>query len=314
MMEFPFSMISEDGQSVHVYHWAPADRSIPPRGVIEIVHGMAETAKRYEEAAAKFVEKGFLVYAADLRGHGLTASQQGALGYAGKDGHNAMVKDTLKLGQEIRKKHEGLPLFLFGHSMGSFLVQKIMYTAPEIYAGFLLTGTCGARPFISIGERIAALQCRLQGDRKPSQLLNGLVFGPYNRQFAPVRTPFDWLTRDEEEVDKYIDDPCCGELCSAGFFCDFFRLLSEIHRPSSMAKIPKEKPVFIFCGEQDPVGLNGKGVRRLIDGYGRLGLKDFEWKLYPGARHELLHEINRDEVIRDVIGWLERHTLEQPSG
>ncbi|WP_238996533.1 alpha/beta hydrolase [Paenibacillus pinistramenti] len=337
--EQPFSLMNEDLHPVYVYHWTPEDshaeacknggaendadagsretsepaREAALKGIVQIVHGMAETAKRYTETAAELVKQGYLVYAADLRGHGRTAEMFHGLGYAGKDGHNGMVQDIILLGSEIARRHPGLPLFLLGHSMGSFLVQKVMYTAPEPYAGFLLTGTCGRQPMIAIGEKLAMLQCSLQGDRQPSMLLNALVFGPYNRQFRPVRTPFDWLTRDKDEVDLFIKDPSCGELCSAGFFHDFFRLLLEIHKPVHMSRIPKHKPVFVFSGGQDPVGQNGKGVKRLIAEYERLGLQHLEWKLYPGARHELFHELNKAEVIRDVLAWLDRQVLQQPA-
>ncbi|WP_083180104.1 alpha/beta hydrolase [Paenibacillus yonginensis] len=288
---------------------AQAAAPAPPlsiKGIVQIVHGMAETGRRYEETAAELVRHGYLVYAADLRGHGRTADQYEGLGYAGKDGHNGMVKDILLLREEIGKRHPGLPVFLLGHSMGSFLVQKVMYTGPERYNAFLLTGSCGRQPFLSFGEKLAAMQCRLQGERKPSLLLNALVFGPYNRQFKPVRTPFDWLSRDTAEVDRFVADPYCGELCSAGFFCDFFRLLREIHRPEHMARIPVDKPVFLFSGAEDPVGHNGKGVERLAADYNRLGLRHVDLKLYPGARHELFHEFNKEEVIRDVLQWLDR--------
>lgn len=308
MQNHPFSMIAEDGQSIEVCHWQAEGTAQASRGIVEIVHGMAETAKRYEETAAALVAAGFEVFALDLRGHGESAKAKNSLGYAGADGHNWMVKDIALLGQEISRRHPGVPLFLMGHSMGSFLVQKVMYTAPGIYDGFMLTGTCGQRSMIAFGEGLARLHCALTGDQKPSMLLNAIVFGPYNRQFTPVRTPFDWLTRDTAEVDKFVQDPCCGELCSAGFFRDFFHLLSEIHQPGNMERIPRDKPIFIFCGEQDPVGLNGKGARRLIDKYKELGVSELEWKFYPEARHELLHEINREEVIQDMIHWLEEHT------
>ena len=138
-------------------------------------------------------------------------------------------------------------------------------------------------------------------------LLNAIVFGGFNRAFRPASTPFDWLSRDQQEVQRFIDDPMCGAVCTAGFFRDFFKLLLEIHLPHHMDRIPKHKPVFLFSGELDPVGLRGKGVLNLYSQYKKLDLKDVEYRLYPGGRHEMLHETNRREVSQDVIDWLERH-------
>lgn len=308
MRNDPFSMLAEDGQIIEVNHWTASEGNSSPRGAVEIVHGMAETAVRYAETAQALVAAGFEVYALDLRGHGESARKNKCLGFAGPDGHNGMVKDIALLGREIAQRRPDTPLFLLGHSMGSFLTQKVMYTSPEPYAGFMLTGTCGPRSMLAFGERLARLLCTVQGEQKPSMMLNAMVFGPYNRQFSPVRTPFDWLSRDTAEVDKFIEDPCCGQMCSAGFFRDFFHLLNEIHSTGNIKRILPDKPVYIFCGEQDPVGQNNKGVWRLIDKYTELGLQDLEWKFYPGARHELLHETNRAEVVQDIIHWLNKHT------
>ncbi|GGF85491.1 alpha/beta hydrolase [Paenibacillus aceti] len=307
MQEKTFTFGNDAGQQVFVYHWCPDDTTLPLRGVVQIAHGMAETAKRYARFAEALTGAGFLVYAGDHRGHGLTAADESELGWPGKDGLNGMVRDLTKLGDLIREKHPMLPLFLLGHSMGSFLTQKMMYAAPELYTGFILSGTNGPRPFLSFGDGLARLQMKLQGPSHPSVFLNALSFGSFNRQFRPVRTAFDWLSRDEAEVDKFIADPYCGFLCSAEFFQGLFGILREIHRPDHLCRIPKDKPVYIFCGEQDPVGLSGAGVKKLAQLYEQLEIKDLEVKLYPGGRHEMLNEINRDEVTRDVIGWLERH-------
>lgn len=305
-----FNLLSTDGKSVYVYNWFPSsvEWDGSPRGIIQIAHGMAEAAKRYERLAGALTEQGYVVYANDHRGHGRTAGDPNELGRPGKDGFNAMVNDMILLGGIIRNKYPDVPVYLLGHSMGSFLTQKVMYAGPDSYDGFMLSGTCGKRGMLSMGERLARIQASLQGDRHPSLLLNAIVFGGYNRSFRPVRTAFDWLSRDDHEVDKYIEDPECGVISSTGFFRDFFRLLQEIHIPERMRQIPKDKPVYLFSGEEDPVGMKGDGVRLLYKQYQELGLKDVECKLYPGARHEILNEINRDEVTRDLINWLNSHT------
>ncbi|MFD3257680.1 lysophospholipase [Paenibacillus lentus] len=307
MLEQAFTFTNDAQKEVFVYQWSPQDTFIPPTGVLQIAHGMAETAKRYERLANVLTAKGWIVYANDHRGHGRTAGEEAELGCIGKDGFGGMVRDMSALSAIIREQHPDLPLFLLGHSMGSFLTQKIMYTAPEPYSGFLLSGTNGPRSMLALGERLARLQCLLQGERHPSLMLNALVFGAYNKRFLPPRTPFDWLSRDEAEVDNYVNDPNCGFLCSAGFFHGFFSLLQEIHRPKRMRGIPKDKPIYIFCGDEDPVGLRGDGVKKLAALYNLLLIRDIELKLYPGGRHEMLNETNRDEVMRDLVNWLERH-------
>lgn len=308
MREQTFKFENDAGQEVFVYEWSPSDPSLPLRGVLQIAHGMSETAERYKRFAEVLTSDGFVVYANDHRGHGRTAAGPDELGWPGKDGLNGMVRDMIALGEIIEERHAGLPLFLLGHSMGSFLTQKTMYTGPDRYKGFILTGTNGPRGLLSFGQNLAILQSKLQGPDHPSLLMNALSFGSFNKNFMPMRTPFDWLSRDEREVDKYIENPFCGFVCSAGFFDGLFGLLREIHRPDRMAKIPKDKPVYIFGGEQDPVGLQGKGVRRLVALYEQLGLQNVEVRLYPGGRHEMLNESNRDEVSRDTADWLIRHT------
>lgn len=307
MEEYTFTFGNDTDHDVFVYRWSPADPQVPLRGVLQIAHGMAETAKRYKRLARVLTARGFAVYANDHRGHGRTAGSPEELGWPGKNGFAGMAEDLIRLGGLIRREHPELPLFLLGHSMGSFLTQKAMYSGHEAYTGFILSGTNGPRALLGFGKSLARAQALLQGDKHPSMLMNTLSFGGFNRGFLPARTPFDWLSRDEAEVDKYIQDPQCGFLCSAGFFRGLFELLQEIHRPERIQYIPRRKPVYIFGGDRDPVGLNGVGVQRLIELYARLGLQDVEVKLYPGGRHEMLNEINRDEVMANVADWLERH-------
>lgn len=301
-----FTMLNTQGMHVFVYEWLPGPDD-PVRAIVQIAHGMCETGKRYEELAELLTEHGYAVYCNDHRGHGLTAGLT-HLGDAGEDGFEGMIEDQLLLATELKKRHTSVPHYLMGHSMGSFLTQKIICSDGELFDGFILSGTNGPQGLLTFGMSLAAAQMRLQGNTHRSLMLNALVFGPYNKGFGPIRTPFDWLSRDEAEVDKYINDPYCGKVCTARFFRDFFKLLSQIHQPQLMKCLPKDKPVYIFSGEDDPVGHRGKGVRRLIELYRKHGVQDLEYRLYPGGRHEMLHETNRAEVAADVLDWLERHT------
>ncbi|MEC0126713.1 alpha/beta fold hydrolase [Paenibacillus pabuli] len=306
MQESTFGLIGNEGTRIHVYRWLP-DPECNIKGVVQIAHGMSETAARYAEFAEYLTRHGYAVYANDHRGHGKTAENPDMLGNAGEDAFRWMASDMMNLGEAAAKENPDVPLFLMGHSMGSFLVQHLMYAGHERYHAFILSGTNGKRGLLHIGERLAFLQCGIQGAAHPSMLLNALVFGGFNRSFRPAKTPFDWLSRDPEEVKRFIDDPLCGAVCSAGFFHDFFKLLLEIHMPRNMKRIPKDKPVYLFSGEQDPVGLHGKGVLNLVSQYRELQLEDIEYRLYPGGRHEMLHETNRTEVAEHVVEWLERH-------
>ncbi|MGF9698058.1 alpha/beta fold hydrolase [Paenibacillus sp. MABNR03] len=306
MQESTFALVGNDGTRIHVYRWLP-DPECKIKGIVQIAHGMAETAARYEEFAKCLTSHGYAVYANDHRGHGKSVESPKLLGNAGVDAFRWMASDMINLGEVAAKEHPGVPLCLMGHSMGSFLVQHLMYAGHEPYHAFILSGTNGKRNFLRFGEKLAVMQCGIQGATHPSMLLNAIVFGGFNRAFRPANTPFDWLSRDADEVKRFIDDPLCGAICTAGFFRDFFKLLLEIHMPENMERIPKDKPVYLFSGEQDPVGLHGKGVHNLVAQYRQLQLHDVEYSLYPDGRHEMLHETNREEVCLHVVDWLERH-------
>ncbi|WP_036717332.1 alpha/beta fold hydrolase [Paenibacillus sp. JCM 10914] len=302
-----FTMLNSQGMHVFVYEWLP-DPNTNVRAVLQIAHGMCEAGYRYEELAALLTEHGYAVYCNDHRGHGKTVEKIELLGDAGANGFEGMIEDQLALASVLRERYAGLPHYLMGHSMGSFLTQKMMCSDGDQFDGFILSGSNGPQGMLPFGINLAAAQILLKGDTHRSLMLNAIVFGPYSKGFGIIRTPFDWLSRDEAEVDKYIHDPYCGQVCSARFFRDFFQLLTQIHKPKLMRCLQKDKPVYIFSGEDDPVGQRGKGVRRLIELYRKYGVQDLEYRLYPGGRHEMLHEINRDEVAAHLLDWLERHT------
>ncbi|WP_379132677.1 alpha/beta fold hydrolase [Paenibacillus sp. sgz500958] len=307
MLENSFTMTDPVGVQIHVYEWLPEPKS-PVRGIVQIAHGMCETADRYTRFAEALTDAGYAVYAGEHRGHGKTAGRVDLLGDAGENGFYWMRRNIAQLAGIALDKHEGRPIFLFAHSMGSFLTQKLMCEEDgKLYEGFILSGTNGPRGMLKFGESLAKMQSKIQGEHHRSVLLNGIVFGSYNRSFSPVRTAFDWLSSDPDEVNLYISDPYCGAICTTRFFRDFFRLLQEIHTPDSLSKLHLDKPVYIMSGSLDPVGMNGQGVLRLAEIYRTQGVKDLEYRLYPEGRHEMLHEVSRDQVISDVLDWLIRH-------
>ncbi|MCZ8513502.1 lysophospholipase [Paenibacillus filicis] len=305
-----FTIRDGEGQVVYVYNWQPAVSDSRLLGAVQIAHGMAETAARYERFAQRLVDAGFTVYANDHLGHGQTAGCVEKLGLFAQGCFTRMTDHMANLTDRIAERHPGLPVFLLGHSMGSFIAQQYMYRYPCKIEGVVLSGSNGREGFmLKIGHALAKLEVRRRGEDHRSLLLNGLTFGTYNRRIKPVRTPFDWLSRDEAEVDKYIADEYCGAIFSTGFFQDFFCGLLEIHKPEHLAHIPKRLPVFILSGDEDPVGHYGKGIRQLACMYAKLGLEQVTVKLYPGGRHEMLNETNREEVMQDIIDWLHARVL-----
>lgn len=285
------------------------DSLSPLKGVVQIAHGMAEHAPRYAYFAHCLNKAGYAVYANDHRGHGRSAeseSQQGYLG--GKDGFDLLIADMAHLAQIARTNHPDIPLFLFGHSMGSFASQRFLMDYSGLIDGLILSGSNGKQgAVLSFGRWIAGIERTLRGDRAKSKLLNRLSFGAYNKKFAPNRTPYDWLSCDETSVDRYIADPWCGAVFPTSFFTGFFDTLLYIENPKHFHKIPLSTPIIILSGDQDPVGSFGKGVTELYNRYRNTGVQDVSIKLYSGARHEILNELNRDDVIRDIIDFLDTH-------
>ncbi|MDR3019613.1 MAG: lysophospholipase, partial [Treponema sp.] len=303
---------SHDGTKLYLYRWTPdrqAEVSQPkvekPKAVLHIVHGMAEHALRYRPLAEKLTSAGIEVWAADQRGHGKTADlninkpgRGGILGHCA-DGNASVpvAKDIHFINAEI-KKSVNAPVFLLGHSWGSFITQYYVeeYTDDLLINGCILSGSKGPGDFlVKAGFPVLALIAALRGQRKGSRLAKAMADGQYNTPFKPNRTQFDWLSRDEKEVDKYITDPLCGFLCSSGFYRDIAKLLNHVHRNEAMAKIKKDLPVYIFSGSSDPVSGMGVSATALVNAYQNLGINNLEFVLYPGARHETLKETNCEE-------------------
>lgn len=308
-----FTLTDPQKVQIHVQRWTP-DHLEPSdyRGIVQIAHGMGEYAARYTRLAEALTTAGYVVYANDHRGHGHTASEEDK-GYIGADGFNWMVRNLAMVTDIIREEMPAsLPLFLMGHSMGSFMTQKYMYMFPGKVDGIVLSGTNGKQgPELIIGHLIASSQASKRGDRYYSKLLYRLTFGDYNRKFKPIRTKADWISHDEVEVDAYLADPMIIHSFTAGFYRDFLQSLREIHKTENMDIIPVDLPIYIFGGDRDPVGNMGKGIPNLVELYRKIGLKHVQYKLYSGGRHEMLNEINRGEVTQDLIAWLDSQTLKQ---
>lgn len=303
-----FRFNSIDSTEIFCYKWLP-DESVKIKAVVQIAHGMAEHAERYHEFAEKLNQCGYAVFANDHRGHGKTAGSVDRVGhFASKDGWNQVVEDMHEFHLYIKNELPNIPIFLFGHSMGSYLSRSYIALYGEELNGVILSGT-GAYPKIigAIGKFFALLVGKIKGSKYRSAFLTNLSFGKFNDAFKPNRTDFDWLSRDTHEVDKYIDDPFCGGIFSAQFFYDMLTAVKLMHQPSIIIKIPKTLPIYLYSGGEDPVGDFTKGVSQAYESYLKVGIKDVSIKFYDGGRHEMLKELNREEVYSDVIQWLDDH-------
>ena len=297
-----------DGKSIVYYKWTPANaRGV--KAVLQIAHGMAEHAARYDRFASFLTEHGFAVFANDHRGHGKTAGSQEAIGYI-EDGDfwEKAVADMRSLYGIAKAEFQGLPYFIFGHSMGSFLSRHYISKYGNELSGSILSGTGGDPGFLGkIGAFIAWVESLFKGQKKPSPFLDTLSFGKFNSEFKPNRTGHDWLSKDEKEVDKYVADPTCGSVFTTGFFIDLLNGIGIINSPKTFYDTPKDLPIYLFAGALDPVGDRGKGVTEVFQKYQKAGVKDVHCKLYENGRHEMLNETNREEVYEDILLWLEGH-------
>jgi alpha-beta hydrolase superfamily lysophospholipase len=302
------SFRAADGKEIRGYRWSP-DPAGKVVGVVQIAHGMAETAVRYARFADFLCKAGYVVIAHDHRGHGTTAGSLEAVGYIeDHDSMSFLVEDMYLETLGIKKEFPGLPVYFLGHSMGSFVGQRYAQLYGNEVTGMILSGTNGKQGLmLKIARIAAASEVKKIGHRTPSPKLDKMSFGSYNKAFAPNRTAFDWLSRDNAEVDKYVDDPYCGGVFSAGFFLDMVDFLIEIEKSKNVRKVPETLPVLMVSGARDPVGRAGKGVKILYDAYRSVNVKDITMKLYPEAHHEILNETNRAEVMSDILAWMQAH-------
>jgi alpha-beta hydrolase superfamily lysophospholipase len=296
-----FTYQTEDGASLHVSGWAVE----PPKAVVQVLHGMADYGSRYARLAEALAAAGYTTYAHDHRGHGKSISDTSPPGhFADHDSWDRVVADAHGVNREIARRHPGLPIIVLGHSMGSFVLQQMLFEHPGDMVAAALSGSSGKPPAkAAAGAIVARIERVRLGRRRPSPLLTRLSFGDYNKAFAPARTEFDWLSRDPAEVDAYITDPLCGFPVSTQTWVDLLAALGRIADPRNVAKVPKGMPLYLFAGDRDPVGEFGKGMKRLHGAYTRAGIADVRLKLYPGGRHEMFNETNRREVTAAFIAW-----------
>lgn len=305
--EFTYSSCDRKN-SIYVREWLPESA---PAGVVLLAHGIAEHISRYDDFARFLAENGFVAAGMDHLGHGKSVSAPEHQGYFGEfGGWELVVGDMRKLYERMREQYFSLPVFMLGHSMGSFLTRTYIIRYHDGPDGAILVGTgqySGVQ--LNAGLALANRIIKSKGASQKSKLLKDMAFFGYNARIKPVRTEFDWLSRDEAVVDAYLADPDCGFIPSAGLFRDMFTGIKYISSMKNLDRIKTTLPVYFLAGDADPVGDYGKGVVKAYNSFLKAGLADVSLKLYHGARHEILSEPNKAEVYADILAWLRAKCL-----
>jgi len=307
--------LSENADAVQQPHTLAAeDRDLPfytwpargnARGVVQMLHGLAEHAGRYARFAAAANERNYTVVAHDHRGHGPACAPHRLGHFANRDGWAKVIGDVDTVRTYVRRRYRKLPLILLGHSMGSYIAQSYVMQHEHAVDGLILSGTTlPQRLPVRFGHALAWALSTLRGPTSSGALMNRLSFGSFNERFEPTRTNFDWLSRDALEVDRYVDDPLCGVNASNKLWQDLLGGLLTISRSRDFARVSDALPLLIFGGELDPVG-GEERLTRLARTYERTGLADVTLNVYPNGRHEMLNEINRAEVMEDLLDWMD---------
>ncbi|HXC55663.1 MAG TPA: alpha/beta hydrolase [Rhizomicrobium sp.] len=281
MAEEEFRFQGRDGTEIFAWRWLPAR---PVRGVLQISHGMGEHALRYRAPLQPLIDAGIAIYANDHRGHGRTAPDKAALGDFGPGGFAALVDDMAVLSRRIRAENPGKKLILMGHSMGSFAAQIYVLDHSDLIDGFILSGSAAIDKLQAPRGGLSAIG---EGMDKP-------------------RTPFDWLSRDDKEVDAYIADPLCGFTVNDASRASMFAAAAPAVDPAQLAHIRKDLPFYIFAGDKDPINAELTRLIPLVERYRQAGIGDIETDFYRDGRHEMLNETNRGEVVANLQRWIER--------
>jgi len=296
---------ANNGDAIFYYKWTH-DPSIPLKGIVQISHGVGEHAGRYQPIASLLQQQGYNVYANDHRVHGRSAKSKALMGfYDGENYFDDAIEDMRQLTLLIKKAHPENKIILFGHSMGALLSRKYVIKYGDDLQALILSGTGGfLKGLGEIGLFSAKVISSFRGRTKSNDLLKSVFFSEFNKKFKPNRTKVDWISSDEHQVDLFEADPYRIEDFSLSIFLDILKGSKEINKQTTFNATPKKLPIFIFSGDKDPVGEMGKGIKRVVRQYEKAGINDLTFKLYKGGRHEMLNEVNKEEVEQDVLNWL----------
>lgn len=299
---FSFPSCCKDTK-IHGYIWVPCT---PVRGILQISHGMTEHIQRYDDFARYLNAKGILVVGHNHLGHGTSINNEEDYGYfTEKNAPKAVIYDLLKVTHYIKKKYPGVPYFLMGHSMGSIFARRYLIEHGSELDGALILGTEYQSPIITHSAVFMTKIVKLLfGSRYRSKYISNIFFGPYNKKFQPVRTPKDWLTKDGRIIDEYLKDPACTFSFTVNGYETMLKNVLFTGNEENIKKMPKELPILIASGEDDPVGNYGKDIKKLYATFYEAGMKDVSLRLYPNDRHELLNETDRLEIYQDLWQWI----------
>lgn len=304
-MRTDFWYPSHGAGQIHGCEWSCDGQ---PRAVVQILHGIAEFVERYDAFANYLTAHGILVVAEDHMGHGQSINGEGIQGYF-HGGWFTAVEDSLQLMHDTRERYPDIPYILFGHSMGSFMARTILAKYPD--CGLTAAVICGTgwQPAFALPALAKAIDavCRKNGETKPNETLQQMIFGSYNKKVEHPRTPYDWLTRDAKIVDAYVAHPLCGFTASAGLLREMMKGMHYIEQKENLARMRKDLPVFFIAGGDDPVGSYGKGIHTCADAFRKAGMQDVSVRIYPLCRHEILNEINAQDIFSDVLKWIETY-------
>lgn len=277
-----------------------------PRAIVQIIHGIAEYIDRYDEFMSFLADNGIIAVGTDHLGHGKSIESEEQTGFFAYDnGWDYAVRDEEVLRLAMHENYPELPIIVFGHSMGSFMARTLLIRYPDAFNAAIISGTGNqGAALVNGGLFMGNLVTGLKGAHHYSKFLNNLAFGSYNKIYDNPKTEYDWLSRDEANVQKYIDDPLCGFIPSCSLFRDMMTGVKFITNKKNLTAMNKDIPVYFMSGDMDPVGECGKGVQKAYNNFLEAGMKDVSIKLYPGGRHEMLNEINKDEVYTDILAWL----------
>ena len=306
-----FTFPSRDGaNSCYAYSWAPEDGKI--KAVFQIIHGMQEHMERYDAFATFLADRGFLVVGEDHIGHGRTISNDKDLSYmTGEHADIVLVRNAHRLKKITQENNPGIPYFILGHSMGSFIMRKYLTMYGKGINGAIIMSTAVKPAIVTrTGIIFSSLKAFAKSGYSTSKFLEKCISGSNNKRIKNPSTDFDWLTSDKDIVNKYIEDPLCGYPFTVNAYKALFKLLNYVCKTRNLKTIPKNLPILVVCGDADPVGNYGKAPRRVFAQYQKLGIEDVTLKTYENMRHEVLNETDRAKVYEDILAWVEKHISE----
>lgn len=301
--EFYFD--SRDGEhKIHSIRWVPEHDK--PVCVLQIIHGMTEHIDRYDGFAQYIAGKGILVVGDDHLGHGKSVRPGEPYGYFCKeDAATVLVRDEHRLKKMTQEQYQGVPYIILGHSMGSFIARNYLIRYGSGIDGAVIMGTgMQSKIQLAAARALAGIQILFCGPKHVSKLIDKLAFGMFNKRIEAPKTPSDWLCSNEESVKRYRQDPMCNFTFTANGFQTLMKLIWNLHDVEKLKKMPRQLPVFFVAGEEDPVGDYGRAVKQVYESFLQLGMERVQMKLYPGDRHEILHETDRAEVYADIYRWI----------